>query len=157
MLRLWEETCGRKVVGSNPSTVYWMDIFRNNLMCVKIVMFFVRKRPEINKKEAGKRPTLRIYLQLRLKSFTISVRRVWQFCTGEQASKQARDRSAEPCGMGEIIIQSSWLRERKSSIWRHLAAKKPSKLPLKIIRARWCQMMMVINLLKPVKKRETLF
>ena len=25
--RLWEETCIPKVVSSNPSTIYWMDIF----------------------------------------------------------------------------------------------------------------------------------
>ena len=35
---LWDETHVPKVVGSNPSTVYWMDIFPN-LFVVKIVMF----------------------------------------------------------------------------------------------------------------------
>ena len=34
---LWEETHALKVVGSNPSTVYWMDIF--NIFIVKIVTF----------------------------------------------------------------------------------------------------------------------
>ena len=28
---LWHETCVLKVVGSNSSTVYWMDIFLNIL------------------------------------------------------------------------------------------------------------------------------
>ena len=35
---LWEETLAPKVVGSNPSTVYWMDIF-SHLFVVTIVMF----------------------------------------------------------------------------------------------------------------------
>ena len=51
-LRLWEETCGRKVVGSNPSTVYWMDIFHNNLqqnfVCLKI--------PKINEEKVEEGP-----------------------------------------------------------------------------------------------------
>ena len=34
---LWEETHVQNVVGSNPSTVYWLDIFTN--ICCKIVMF----------------------------------------------------------------------------------------------------------------------
>ena len=34
---LWEETHALKFVGSNPSTVYWMDIF--NIFIVKIVTF----------------------------------------------------------------------------------------------------------------------
>ena len=36
---LWEETHIPKVVGSNPDTVYWMDIF-SHLFVVKIVMCF---------------------------------------------------------------------------------------------------------------------
>ena len=36
---LWEETHVLKVVGSNPSTVYWMDIFHIYLFVVTIVMF----------------------------------------------------------------------------------------------------------------------
>ena len=39
-----------KVVGLNPGTVYWMDIF-SHIFVVKIVMFL--KRPKINEKEAG--------------------------------------------------------------------------------------------------------
>ena len=35
---LWEETLAPKVVGSNPSTVYWMDIF-SHLFVVQLVMF----------------------------------------------------------------------------------------------------------------------
>ena len=35
---LWEETHVPKVVGSNLSTVYWMDIF-THLFVVKTVMF----------------------------------------------------------------------------------------------------------------------
>ena len=35
---LWEETHVPKVVGSNPGTVYWMDIF-SQIFVVKIVMF----------------------------------------------------------------------------------------------------------------------
>ena len=35
---LWEETHVPKVVGSNPGTVYWMDIF-SHIIVVKIVMF----------------------------------------------------------------------------------------------------------------------
>ena len=34
---LWEETHVPKVVGLNPSTIYWMDIF-SHLFAVKIVM-----------------------------------------------------------------------------------------------------------------------
>ena len=41
----------QKVVGSNPGTVYWMDIF-SHIFVVKIVM----KRPKINEKEAGVGP-----------------------------------------------------------------------------------------------------
>ena len=40
----------RKVVGSNPSAVYWMDIFSH---CFVVKMFIVYlKRPKINEKEA---------------------------------------------------------------------------------------------------------
>ena len=38
ILWLWEDTNVLNVVGSNPSTVYWMDIFSHEL-AVKIVMF----------------------------------------------------------------------------------------------------------------------
>ena len=44
---LWEETHVLKVVGLNPSTIYWMDIF-SHWFVVKIVMMFVWK-DEINK------------------------------------------------------------------------------------------------------------
>ena len=37
---LREETHVPKVVGSNPGTVYWMDIF-SHILDVKIVMMFV--------------------------------------------------------------------------------------------------------------------
>ena len=37
---LWEETRVSKVVGLNPGTVYWMDIF-SHIFVVKIVMMFV--------------------------------------------------------------------------------------------------------------------
>ena len=37
---LWKETRVPKVVGSNPGTVYWMDIF-SHILVVKIVMLFV--------------------------------------------------------------------------------------------------------------------
>jgi len=40
-----------KVVGSNPSTVYWMDIF-THLFVVKICTVCL-KRPKINKKRPG--------------------------------------------------------------------------------------------------------
>ena len=55
---LWEETHVLKVVGSNPGTVFWMDIF-SHLFVVKIVMMFVWKRPKINEKEAGVGPFLK--------------------------------------------------------------------------------------------------
>ena len=48
---LWATTHVRKVVGSNPGAIYWMDIF-SRLFVVKIVMF-VWGRPKINEKEAG--------------------------------------------------------------------------------------------------------
>ena len=44
-------------MGSNPSTVYWMDIF-SHIFVVKIVLF-VGKRPKINEKEAGVGPFLK--------------------------------------------------------------------------------------------------
>ena len=42
---LWEETRVTKVVGSNPSAVYWIDIF-SHLFVVKIVMV---EKTKINK------------------------------------------------------------------------------------------------------------
>ena len=47
---LWEETHDPKVVGSNPSTINWMDIF-SDLLVVKIVLFVWKD--EINEKETG--------------------------------------------------------------------------------------------------------
>ena len=48
---LWEETHILKVVGSNPSPVYWMDIFHHFIISMqKIVMF---EKTRINEKEAG--------------------------------------------------------------------------------------------------------
>ena len=35
---LWEETHVLKVIGLNPSTIYWMDDF-SHIFVVKIVMF----------------------------------------------------------------------------------------------------------------------
>ena len=46
-----------KVVGSNPGTIYWMDIF-SHLFVVKICNVCL-KRPKINKKEAGVGPFLK--------------------------------------------------------------------------------------------------
>jgi len=61
---LWQEAHVPKVVGSNPSTIYWMDIF-SHLFAVKIVMFVEKfenkqkKRPRIAhiflKKTLGRR------------------------------------------------------------------------------------------------------
>ena len=51
---VWEKTHVLKVVGSNPGTVYQMDII-SHIFYVKIVLF-VRKRPKINEKEAGVGP-----------------------------------------------------------------------------------------------------
>ena len=51
---LWEETYVPKVVGSNPSTVYWVDIF-THLFVVKIVML-TRKRRKISEKETWDGP-----------------------------------------------------------------------------------------------------
>ena len=39
---LWEETHVPNVVGLNPGTVYWMDMF-SHILFVKIVMMFVGK------------------------------------------------------------------------------------------------------------------
>ena len=58
MVMGWDETRVPKIVGSNPSTIYWMDIF-SHLFVVKIVMMFVcLKRPKITEKEAGVGPFL---------------------------------------------------------------------------------------------------
>ena len=51
---LWEETHVLKVVCSNPSTVYWMDIF-SNIFVAKIVRL---KGSKINVKEAENDPFL---------------------------------------------------------------------------------------------------
>ena len=51
---LWEETHVPKVMGSNPGTVYWMDIF-SHIFVVKICNVCL-KRPKINEKEAGVEP-----------------------------------------------------------------------------------------------------
>ena len=56
---LWEDTHVLKVVGSNPSTIYWMDIF-SHLFVVEIVLLF--EKMKINEKEAGHGPFLR-YLE----------------------------------------------------------------------------------------------
>ena len=53
-----------KVVSSNPSTVYWMDIF-SHLFVVKIVMCVWKD--ESNEKEAGVGP-LKIIVNLHLPS-----------------------------------------------------------------------------------------
>ena len=53
---LWVTTHVRKVVGSNPSAIYWMDIFHIDLLKNYIVCL---KRPKINKKEAGVGPFLK--------------------------------------------------------------------------------------------------
>ena len=44
---VWEETSVQDVVGSNPSTGYWIDIFTLNC-CKKLI--FVRKRPKIHER-----------------------------------------------------------------------------------------------------------
>ena len=51
---VWEEAHVLKVVGSNPSTLYWMDIF--SLICCKNCIQVCLKRPTINEKEAGDGP-----------------------------------------------------------------------------------------------------
>ena len=53
---LWVMTHVREVVGSNPSAIYWMDIFHIDLLKNYIVCL---KRPKINKKEAGVGPFLK--------------------------------------------------------------------------------------------------
>ena len=50
---LWEETHVLKVVGMNPCTTYWVDIF-SHIFVVKFVMFF--EKTKINEKEAGECP-----------------------------------------------------------------------------------------------------
>ena len=46
---LWEESHVPKIMGLNPSTIYWMDFFSS--ICCKIVMLF--EKTKINDKEAG--------------------------------------------------------------------------------------------------------
>ena len=43
-----------KVVGSNPGTVHWMDIFFTYICCKNCNVCL--KRPKINEKEAGVGP-----------------------------------------------------------------------------------------------------
>ena len=50
VLWLWEETHVPKILGSNPSTVCWMDIF-SHIFVVRIVMFLFEKM-KINEEEA---------------------------------------------------------------------------------------------------------
>ena len=45
-------------MGSNPGTVYWMDIF-SSYICCKNCNDVCLKRPKINKKEAGVGPFLK--------------------------------------------------------------------------------------------------
>ena len=65
LLWSWEETHIMKVVSSNPSTIYRMELF--TLICSKKIMF-VSKRPKINEKNHFSRTTdtllhrVRIYL-----------------------------------------------------------------------------------------------
>ena len=47
----------QEVVGSNPSTGYWIEIF--HIYCCKNCNVCL-KRPKINKKEAGNGPTKKI-------------------------------------------------------------------------------------------------
>ena len=52
----WSSGLGRpKVVGSNPSDTYWMDMTFFTLICFKNCIVCL-KRPKINKKEAGVGP-----------------------------------------------------------------------------------------------------
>ena len=53
---LWEETHVRKVVGLNPGTVYWMNIFTH--IFVVNICNVCYKRLKINEKEAGIGPFL---------------------------------------------------------------------------------------------------
>ena len=50
VLWLWAETHVLKIVGSNPSTIYWMDIFHiillKKLLCL-------REKMKTNEKETG--------------------------------------------------------------------------------------------------------
>ena len=50
------ETCNLKVVGSNPSTIYWMDIF--TLICCKICAYISLKNSKIKETEARNSPFL---------------------------------------------------------------------------------------------------
>ena len=45
----------QEVMGSNPSTGYWMDIF-SHIFVAKLELFACLKRPKINEKEAGYGP-----------------------------------------------------------------------------------------------------
>ena len=47
---LWEETHVPKVMGSSPSTIYWLDNFHIYLMQKMLCLF---EKTKINKKEAG--------------------------------------------------------------------------------------------------------
>ena len=67
VLWLWEETHIPKVVGSNPGTLYWMDIL-SHISVVKIVLF-VWKRPKMSKKEAGVGPFKKTMHQIFLQKF----------------------------------------------------------------------------------------
>ena len=58
---LREETQVLKVVGSNPSAVYWMDMTFFTLICCKNCIVCL-KRPKINEKEAGDGPFLKFNL-----------------------------------------------------------------------------------------------
>ena len=53
-LRLWEETPDLKVVGSNPTTIYWMDIFSHLFVVINCNVWL--KKSKINKKEVGDCP-----------------------------------------------------------------------------------------------------
>ena len=68
-----------KVVGSNPGTVYWMDIF-SHIFVVKICNVCL-KRPKINKKRPGlthlknnKKYIYKNYSKLRLNEHQILMR-----------------------------------------------------------------------------------
>ena len=51
-----EMTHDREVVGSNRSTVYWMEMTFFTLICCKNCIDVCLKRPKINGKEAGDGP-----------------------------------------------------------------------------------------------------
>ena len=55
-MRLREETRNQKVVSSNPSTEYWMDIFHIYLL---EELYYLCEKTKINKKEAGIGPFLK--------------------------------------------------------------------------------------------------